>query len=516
MKKVPALELALLVAVLALGLWLRGHELASYRLSPDDGNYLYSARVHRLERDLGPAAWLREDVEWAFPRYYPHSYLHQGLARWWYRLGLPSIEALRINSVATGLATALLVYLFYAARFPARRPVGLLAAALVAVQCFHVWYSRTGWGQTGCTAFWFAYFALGWALLRPGRTASPARDALLGAGMAVSALLAYGFHEMISVHVVGMGLAVLACGLFGERTRGAGGVGRRLLGLLVLRLLFDSFARQHWINFQPEGQGTWWDVRRANLRFLFALTRIDRQLGYPVLGLALVGLAGLARRDRAYFVYVATSFAASFLIFAVGFKDFGLERIYLPTAVLAAILAAEGLATLAAAVAGGPGRRSRALFAGVGAALVLWAAFVTQRTLFGQPGELGFERVFHAKVGFDFKESRDAEAEILAHLRARLRPDEAVGVAGRRNPHGVVGEFSPLFRLLDEGLAARPFGFTGDPRGWPRFVVGVRGMMERDGHTVAGGGYYREVAADTWGRIALYARGPVTGEGQRR
>ena len=42
------LEAVLLALVLALGLVLRVADVERLRMSPDEGNYLFSARVHRL------------------------------------------------------------------------------------------------------------------------------------------------------------------------------------------------------------------------------------------------------------------------------------------------------------------------------------------------------------------------------------------------------------------------------------------------------------------------------------
>ena len=63
----------LFALVLVLGSFLRLHDLDAFRANADEGQYLFSARIQRLERDTGFAARLTEDAEWAWPKYYPHS-----------------------------------------------------------------------------------------------------------------------------------------------------------------------------------------------------------------------------------------------------------------------------------------------------------------------------------------------------------------------------------------------------------------------------------------------------------
>lgn len=525
--KLPRVEAALLALALAAGLGLRLLRIDEGRMSPDEGNYLFSARVHRLERAGGPAAWLAEDAEWVWPRYYPHSYLHQLLARWAYRLGAGSVQALRGVSAVLGALTPLAAFLLAARALRARDPArpqaaagALLAGAVVALQCLHVWYSRTGWGQTGCTAFFALYLLLGHRLFE--RERSLARDALLAAGMAAAALLAYGWHEMVVVLVAGTGAFVLwhhAAGGAGFAGRGLARLPRTLLGsrkawlalasALPVAALFGAlftseFARRHWLGLETGERAPWGENLLLSLRFLFPLSHLERQLGWPVLLLAGAGLVALRRRDPFAFRYLACALLASPLLFLLLFQDPGLVRIYLPAAVALAVLAGEGLAALAGLL---PTRAARP--AALAAVLLLsaWHAGVTWHTVFGAPDAPLFERAFHAPDGAALVLQRDAHDATLAALRERLAPGEVVGVSAERLPGGgVKGEFSALFRLRDAGVAAEPCPWDGPRARWPRLVMGLDALRGRPEHPLADGGAYRAVATDAFGRFSLFER----------
>lgn len=522
MKKSTALELLLLGLLLALGAILRFRALDLPRLGPDDGNYLFSAGIFRLGREGGLSDWIRADWDWAFPGYYQHSYLHQWLARWWYRLGASCVTAIRLSSVLTSLGTALVVYLFTRRVLPERRWTGLLAASIVALQCLHVHYSRTGWGQTGCTFFYSLYFVSGYGLLVKKRAGEASRDAWLGLAMGSAGLLAYGFHEMITVHVVGMALVGFAYHLWGgssddppstfgerwnrilkSRKTWVYAASTLPIAFLLLRLLGNDFAREHWINFTPEDRGSFLETRLTNLDYLFNKTHIQSQISWPVLLLALAGTVSLARRKPFLFRYITASLCLPLLLFILMFKDAHLVRIYLPSAVLLAILAAEGGAFLIAFV----GARAR-VWAGAmaGLAFVAWMALTTWHTTFGWEGDAFFEPRFHVPEGFELRDPRGAVDPIVEYLQRELEPGEFAAVMGRSTGGGIAGEFSILFRFMDRGIAAKPYTFA-EPKGnWPRFAVGVVRGMDARGLTESVGGPYRLAVQDAFGRLGLYER----------
>ena len=204
-----SIDALLLLVLVGLGLWLRLGSIDAFGLSPDDGNYLSSARVMQLDRPNQEGSWFDQDWEWAFGERrlsYRHSYIHQLVIRWVYRSGATGAFTVRIASVVLGALTTLLLYLFYLRNFPEQRSVGWIACALLAGLVIHVWYSRTGWGQTGCTFFWLVYMMLGYSLFVRRPVPSKAQCAVIAIGMILATLLAYGYHEMIVVHVAGMGV----------------------------------------------------------------------------------------------------------------------------------------------------------------------------------------------------------------------------------------------------------------------------------------------------------------------
>ena len=510
------LELTLLLAALVAGYQLRLVDLELYRMSPDEGNYLYSAGVDHLAQEADLGAGLEADLQWLFPRYYPHSYLHQLAIRWSWRLGANAITSVRIDSALLGLLTSLFVYLF-ARRILSRKSwAAAFAGGVVALQCLHIWYSRTGWGATGCTAFFALYLGLGYELVRRERRLG--QDLLIGVAMGVASLLAFGWHEMIVVHVGGMGLFILLHHVWGGpgfRGSGIGALAKTLprsgkawaalvsalpITVLFSYLLTSSFARQHWINFEESQRPGVLTI----LRHMFVQEDLHYQFAWPVLLLAGYGYLQLRKTDRLASRYLMTALLTSSLIFLVFFKDAYLVRIYLPTAVVIAVLAGNGLGALVERV----GERWRTVV-GAGATLLLfaWMGAVSFRTIhdWTEGDELFFEPRFHHLDGFPFVDGRDVHAETFATLRERLRPKEVVGVdALEKSGNRAAGEFSILFRLRDAGFRSQPFAYDAPPAKWPRFLMGVKVGMKQRGHSVEGGGRYREIGADKFGRIALY------------
>jgi len=510
------LELTLLVAALIAGYQLRVIDLELYRMSPDEGNYLYSAGVDHLEQDAALGAGLAADKEWLFPRYYPHSYLHQLAIRWSWRLGKSAIFSVRIDSVLLGLLTSLVVYLFSRRALAGRHWAAGFAAGVIALQCLHIWYSRTGWGATGCTAFFAVYLALGYELVRSERRW--VHDLWIGVAMSLAALLAFGWHEMIVVHVGGMGLFILLHHIWGgPGFRGSGLAAlphtlqkspkawAALVSALPIVVLFaflltSDFARQHWINFE--------ETKRpgvlAILNRMFVEEDLQLQFAWPVLLLAVFGYWQLRKSNRLASRYLMTALLSSSLIFLFFFKDAYLVRIYLPTAVVIAVLAGNGFGELVELA----GERWRVLAGAAGTALLFsWMAMVSYRTIhdWKNGDELFFEPRFHHLEGYRFVDARNVHDSTFAILRERLEPNEVVGVdALEKSGRRAAGEFSILFRLRDAGFRAEPFAYGRPRKDWPRFLMGVKVGMKQRGHSVEGGGVYREIGADKFGRMALF------------
>ena len=528
--KAHALELAVLLAVLVAGWLLRVQNLEVYRMSPDEGSYLYSAGIARLDANGDFATSISQDAEWWIPRYYPHSYLHQLAIRWAWRAGADAVFAVRIDSVILGLLTSLVIYLF-AARILSKRPfAALVAAGIVSLQCLHVWYSRTGWGTTGCAAFYAVYLALGYELIRCKRALIG--DLAIAIGMGLVSLLAYGWHEMIIVHVGGMGLFILLHHVWGGPGFEGSGWSHLLTTLrrsqkawaalisalpivgLFVALLSSDFARQHWINFEESRQGP---TISQILKHLFTVDHIEQQLSWPVLVLAAIGYLKLRQTDLLASRYLGIGFLSSCLIFLLFFKDANLVRIYLPTALVLAVMAGNGFASLCELSQA----RWRTTVGWIGSLLFMaWMGAVSYQTIHDwQTGEeFFFEPRFHFLEGYPHVDLRDVEEPNFVELVNRLKPGEVVGVEATRGDGGVFGEFSILFRLRDAGFEAVPFAMPDKQAKpgvrWPRFLMGVKRGMALRGHTLETGGRYREICADRFDRIALYELAPAGESGR--
>ena len=487
----PALALGL---ALVLGLILRLGGLGADVISPDEGRYLESAGIHELDPDSSPTAWPGEDLAWARgPKSYPHSYLHQWVARQAHRAGTAHKTAIRAGSVLTSMLTALGLAWVLWRRWPARPWTATLAGALVALTPLQVWYARTGWGTTGCTLFVLVAMALGWRL-------AGARDAgarlRLGLALTLAGLAAYGYHEMASVYVVALGLALLALELFDRRpapwrspalwTWALSSIPVGLATIWIL--LFSDFANEHWFD-TVRGERGYFEARQRILGFLFLSgTGLPALVTLPVVGLALTGAASLVRRAPREAVFLLTNLVAPFLLFLVFFQDTNLIRIHLPGACLVLLLAAEGVTWLAG-LAGG---RARHVVAGLALALLAVEAGASRVTLTGEPGDALFRAGFFGTVNGDSKSDlARREGVVVEHIAADLRPRQTVQAVGP----------AALFFLRDAGIAAEEF--TSRPS---RYVVGRPEAVTRRLKQAGGPVRYRQVELEGNGYWVLYER----------
>ncbi|MEM9381737.1 MAG: hypothetical protein AAGB93_17410 [Planctomycetota bacterium] len=510
---------ALLVLVIALV--LRVHDVDDGRMSPDDGDFLRSARVHALEPGASPATWIAEDRAWAgelaedFGRVegrstYQHGYLHQLCIRYAVRagerLGFGRVAALRLDQAVFGALTALLVLLWLRRVAPREPLVALAGGALMAVQLGHVLVSRTGWGQAACTFFIVWMIAIAWRMFAEADerdTRALARGAL---GIAVTSLLAYGFHEMATVYA--FLLAVLVVLLFRAGPDGVsrwpwrsrrvlfGLLGCLPVGLQTIGLLgFSEYARETWFSASITSF-TWWEVRRLAFLYLFDTVGILRQISWPILGLALVGLGGAFTRDVRWLVWlVAWAVLPTALLF-LRFNFPQIARIYLPVDVIVVVLAAEGLGALWGLA------RHRAAVAVADAVAVLaivWCGAVTWSTLFTGPTAPLYVGRVHHPLGEGLSPRRpfhDIEVTLT-----RLEPDAPVAVAF---------VWGPAYRALDLGYEAQFVELDALPPDAqpPRLVLAPRRFMESvaSGRMAAQGGPYALAAVDRYDAIGLYLR----------
>ncbi|MBI5363834.1 MAG: hypothetical protein HZA53_11695 [Planctomycetes bacterium] len=517
MKRIAWWEWVLVATLVALGFFLRAHDITAFKLSPDDGQYMNSARLQFLERSADPVQWFEEDAAWfgelsedwghlsGVAKTYQHSYLHQFLFRYLYRLGLSCVEALRLNVAWIGALTVFALFALYAWNFPWRRRAGLFAAALLSVLLVHVFLSRTGWGEVGSTFCFVVYVALGWRLLASTDERDTRALWKLGLGLALASTLGMGFHEITSVYVVGM--CAMACASpwwRGDAERGVGVVlrSRRVWAVLLSSIpvgaytlalrLWSDYANEKWFASTLYKDLSWGQVRVLTFRRFWETDHLLGQVSMPLLVLAIVGAVALRQRDRVWFRYAITWSALTSLVFLVAFNDPSLVRIYLPTIVLACWLAGEGLVALGAWIA----PRAAAWVAGAaGAAVVLWLGLVTWTTLFGSEDDALFESGVYVNV----KNSRNVDEPWLEYLEDH-RVTAQIGVYPTKDP---------LFVALDAGFTGRLFSFEEPQSTWTDHLLAANNIMQREGRRMEDGGRYRLVAQDKVGRIGLYALQPA-------
>lgn len=506
------------IVVLVLALGLRLYDLDSGRMSPDDGEFLHSARVHELVpgRDLGRA--VREDAAWVsmlaedFGRVtdrasFQHSYLHQLAIRWAWRLGgtfgVGRVTALRLDQALLGAATALLVLVWLRRAVPREPMVAWLGGALVATQLLHVHASRTGWGQAACTFFLIAMFALAWRMRDvPERdTRSLRRHALL---IALASVAAYGFHEMATVYVASLALiVVLELGVddagrrrwpWRSRRVGYGLAACAPVGVLTILLALTSeYARRTWFSSSLYDYG-WLEARQLSLRY-FARAGLAQQLGLAVLALAPIGFVGAFLRDGRYARWIALSAGIPTAVLFLKFNDPSLPRIYLPLGVFLCMLAAEGVAVLAALART---RWTRSLVDAIAIGAIVLGAVTSWNTLLA-PASAPLHVAGLHRAGEPLPEPRRPLHPLLDALRAELRAaDEPVGV-------GWV--WGPLYRLFDAALPAVVIDPAAPDSEWPRLVVAPLTTMAGGGRLERDGGRWTTVALDRTGQYGLFRRG---------
>lgn len=522
MKQVAWWEWGLVAAFVALGFFLRSRDLTLFKLSPDDGQYMNSARLQTLERSTDPAQWVEEDAAWfrvladdwghdtKTATTYQHSYLHQFLFRYGYRFGLSRVEALRMNSAVLGALSIGLVWWIYAWLFPVRRRVGLVAAAILSVLLVHVFQSRTGWGQIGAACFFLVSFAAGWKLLARTDERDTRSQVKLGLVLLVASVLGMGFQEMTSVLVVGL-VAMAFLAPWWREPRGPGLVEHALrsralrvvlvsaipVGAYTLALrLFSDYAREKWFKLELYANLSWWELRVAAVRKFFTIDHTYAQLSIAVLALAVLGVRATWKRDRAWCRYCVGWLVASSVVLFFVFNDPTLLRVYLPAMLVVVLFAAEGLVALAERLAASVAReaapRLASGIAALGTALLCaWLGAVTWTTLFGAEDDPLFEPGVYVGI----PNSRAADRPWLEYL-ADHRVEAEIGVYPAKDP---------LFVAVDAGHRARLFSFEESQTTWTDYLLAVQKTMREEGRRVEDGGRYRFLVADASGRFGLYA-----------
>ncbi|MBL8862639.1 MAG: hypothetical protein JNK02_11585 [Planctomycetes bacterium] len=507
--------LALAFVTLVAG-WLRCADLESFRIGPDDGSYLHSARIHALPRGGGLGDNLRADAAWAREvaslhgqetEAYQHSYLHQLATRWLYRSGLGALESLRASSAILGTLTVVCVALLARALLPQRPWIALLAAAFTALSPLHAFLSRTGWGQAGFACWYLAFLTLAYRTLIAPPEPDRRRRVLLALGMIATSVLAYGWHEGVVPYVAGTALAACAAPwIRGERWRVSTVLrsprtwtyvaGASVVGLFTVALFFSSFAREYWFDAKGRAPDSmpWIEVKWRSLENLFVQQRLDLVLTWPLLALAPGGVLWLRRTHRTALRWIAANAGGGALLLVVLFGDAFLLRAYLPSYLLVFVFSACGVAWIADRF----GHRTAAVSAGI--VLVLLCA-TTVQTLFGRHlGPLYVQKLYDQQNDLDHRHVDDELYDLLVRER---QPDEVVGVFADK---------ACIYKLLDRGIPAREDYMENVPEAmWPRWVVGVPLHFERSRFYAANGGPFVLRAKDRVGRHAVYQRLDRTG-----
>jgi hypothetical protein len=504
--------------VLALALVLRVRDLDSGRMSPDDGEFLHSARVHELTPSRDVARGVREDITWAgmlaedFGRVeqrssFQHSYLHQLAIRWAWRLGgtigIGRVTALRLDQAILGALTALLVFVWLRRAVPREPLVAWVGGALVATQLLHVHASRTGWGQAGCTFFLLLMYYFAWRMRDVPERARGRMWAHVS-GIALASLAAYGFHEMATVYVAALALiVVLEFGVGDDGRRRWPWRSRRTwyglaacvpVGVLTVTLLLaNEYARQTWFSSHLYEYG-WLEARRLSLAY-FGKAGMAQQLGLAVLVLAPIGLVGAVlrhARDARWLFLVA--FVPTAVLF-LRFNDPSLPRIYLPFGVILCMFAAEGVAVLAALART---RCTRSAVDAVAVGAVVLGAVTSWNTLLA-PASAPLHVTGLHRPGEPMAEPRRPLQPLLDALRGLPRAsDETIGV-------GWV--WGPVYRLFDASFPAVVIDPAAPSEQWPRHVIAPIKSMAGGNRLQNDGGPWAIVAVDRTAEMGLFQRG---------
>ncbi len=517
----PILWLGTLL-ILAIALCARGYDLDGGRMSPDDGWFLRSARSQDLTSGIEPAEWVKQDVEWGkvlvedfgraeAPRTFQHSYVHQLAIRYGVRagwiVGFGHVAALRVDQAVLGALTALLVLLWLRRVAPDEPLIALAGAGFVAVQTGHVAVSRSGWGQAACTFFLIWMMMIAWKMHTTAGEGDTRRLIRGSIGIAVTSLLAYGFHEMATVYT--LILAVIVLLQFSKSPNGTSRwpwQSRRVafglaacipVGLLTLMLLFYSeYARNTWFSTPYSHHYTWLQIREFSASFLWK-SSIFAQIGWPVLGLAAIGAAGAFARDMRWLIWLVLWAVLPTLLLFLKFENPSLARIYLPVFVVLCVLAAEGLGVLWAVTRH---RGARAVADAVAVGALAWCGTVTYATFVDGPEHPLFVRGVHGDIPDG------------VHPLGSFEPI-AQAILGKAPTEPVAVDFvyGSLFRVLDLRVPAEFVSLNtrlqeGRP---PRLILAPRRVMDPS-HTAGKGGNYSLVAADTYDMLGLYE----LGEGQ--
>ncbi len=515
-------ERVCLAVLLVVAFVLRTRHIEDFYIGPDDGSYLHSAQVELLQHDgFHPLRWIGEDVSWirhVAVKYtvddhdtYQHSYLHQWVARWLYRLGCGALQSLRWSSALTGTLTVFFAWWLFVRLWPTRRRLGLLAAAVVACVPFHVFYSRTGWGQVGFACFYLAYCVVLYRLLFEIEEHDRRTLRWSGWSLLALSLLAFGWQEGVSPYILGCIAVVLAAPWIQRRAGDERGWKESVLrsrrtwtfvwsaipigSATVLTALFNPLAKRTWFNERGLADLDWLELKRQSLQDIVAHQRVDLQIGWLVIVLAIIGLVAWLRANKGLARFLVATSGIGGLILLFGFGDAMLLRAYMPVWIVVFLCAAVGIASCATWIGARGGHLLAVVFV-VGVIGCLLAT--TWISLFGSVENPFFVQRLYAREAEGDLDKRNVDLQILERLRSEIRAGETVGA---------FGEKSPIVRLQDIGIPAQEVDLAeANKSSWPTWIMGRRNMLDQGKRVTQNGGEYELVVGDTIGRFGLYHR----------
>ncbi|MHC3378332.1 hypothetical protein [Haloarcula sp. H-GB5] len=386
----------ILVILTVLGLGLRGYMVDQYFLQVDEANRLGLAML-----DVPFLPWLHFDMTVRMQKR-AHSSLFLILTRGFVASGASPVLAIRLPSVILGTLTVPATYVMW--RRVSRR-VAMIAAGLIAVLPYHVFYSRTGWhvsAMTFCLVMSLACLERGYFTQDDSKIERlqsfgyiPARSDiyLFFAGMWVFA--GYLFHETIIAMLAPATLFIL-WDQYPDWDSRLGVIICSLLPMLayyVIWPLHTILGRQNSDQFATESGINQFLLSKLtqmvnNLSQLFNLASGDSvvadqsllaYLTVPVVVFAVIGIWAVYRHGRPFERFLAVLI----LLYppVISFLHFGAQkpRFYVVTIPIFAILAAQGIVALSEQTP----RLKMPLAAGaLSSALILILAIMTVSSLF--------------------------------------------------------------------------------------------------------------------------------------
>lgn len=288
-----SLAITILVAVMAIGLFLRVNYLTEQSLWLDEGITYYNSSGDNLGEVWDKTARLDQSP----PGYY---FLMHGVLE----VFGENEFVFRFISVIFGVLSILVLYLLLAAIF--NQEVGLIGAALLAFNSFHIGFSMEArmyvlLSLEALCAFYFLYRAM----------MDPKRGYLWWSGLILTLIAGLYTHNFFFFVIAALGMSLLIL-LFGARKK----LIKFFLGVLTLLIAFVAYlpwipsllyqlsTERYWM-----GENSLWDLKNYSLDFVNGNFYLLAAMGI----LAAVGIVWSLMRKK------QLGISAILVFFAVGF-----------------------------------------------------------------------------------------------------------------------------------------------------------------------------------------------------